>query len=103
MLTKTLVTRALLLRGVTNAANNMKQIKRNAGHGVWTYRVPPPLPSKRAIYLAEALGALAWYWILYHCITEPDHIFGEFTYVDPSTYTDEELGIPPDSVGSLRK
>ncbi|CAD0197492.1 unnamed protein product [Chrysodeixis includens] len=103
MLTRTLVSRAVLLRSMKNAADNVKQIKRNAGHGVWSYRVPPPMPSKSAIYLAQVLGGLCWWWILYHCLSEPDHIFGEFPYVDPSTYTDSELGIPPDSLGSLRK
>ncbi|XP_075972006.1 NADH dehydrogenase [ubiquinone] 1 beta subcomplex subunit 2, mitochondrial-like [Anticarsia gemmatalis] len=103
MLTKTLVSRALLLRSLKNAADNVKQSKRNAGHGVWTYRVPPPMPSKKSIWLSEILGGLAWYWILYHCVTEPGHIIGEFPYVDPSTYTDAELGIPPDSAGPLKK
>lgn len=28
---------------------------------------------------------------------------GEFPYIDPKTYTDEELGIPPDSAGSLKQ
>ncbi|KAJ8733369.1 hypothetical protein PYW08_001667 [Mythimna loreyi] len=103
MLTKTLVSRAILLRSLKNAAVNVKQAKRNAGHGVWSYRVPPPMPSKKTVFLAEVLGAVAWWWIFWHCITEPDHIFGEFKYIDPSTYTDEELGIPPDSDGPLKQ
>ncbi|PZC85588.1 NADH dehydrogenase [ubiquinone] 1 beta subcomplex subunit 2, mitochondrial [Helicoverpa armigera] len=103
MLTRTLVSRALLLRTLKNAADNVKQAKRNAGHGVWSYRVPPPLPSKKAILLAEGLGAFAWWWIFWHIITEPEHILGEFKYIDPRTYTDAELGIPPDSEGPLKK
>ena len=103
MLARTIVSRALLSRSTKLAADHVKQAKRNAGHGVWTYRVPPPLPSKRAIYLAEGLGGLCWFWILYHCATEPEHIYGEWPYIDPSTWTDEELGIPPDSEGPLRK
>lgn len=103
MLTRTLVSRGIFVRSLINATNNVKQIKRNAGHGVWSYRVPPPMPSKKSIWLAEILGGLAWWWILYHCATEPEHIFGEFPYIDPSTYTNEELGIPADSEGSLKQ
>ncbi|CAH1647070.1 unnamed protein product [Spodoptera littoralis] len=103
MLTRTLASRAVLLKAFKNAADNVKQAKRNSGHGTWTYRVPPPMPSRKSVLLAEGLGAVAWWWIFWHLITEPDHVFGEFPYVDPGSYTDEELGIPPDSEGSLRK
>lgn len=102
MLGKTLISRAILQRRLTNVANNLKQSKRNAGHGVWTYRVPPPLPSKRSVMTAQVIGGLCWWWILYHCVTEPGHIFGEWPYIDPSTWTNEELGIPPDSAGPLK-
>ncbi|XP_068631338.1 NADH dehydrogenase [ubiquinone] 1 beta subcomplex subunit 2, mitochondrial-like [Battus philenor] len=101
MLARALVKRAVLLRTSKTAADH--QIKRNGGHGSWTYRMPPPLPSKRATYLAEGLGGLCWYWILYHLATEPEHVYGEWPYIDPSTYCDLELGIPPDSEGPLRK
>ncbi|XP_013200175.1 NADH dehydrogenase [ubiquinone] 1 beta subcomplex subunit 2, mitochondrial [Amyelois transitella] len=102
MITKNLVSRALLIRTLKNIGENAKQTKRNAGHGVWSYRVPPPLPSKRAIIASNIMGGLCWYWILYHLATEPEHVFGEWPYVDPIEYTDEELGIPPDSVGPLK-
>ncbi|XP_059056649.1 NADH dehydrogenase [ubiquinone] 1 beta subcomplex subunit 2, mitochondrial-like [Achroia grisella] len=102
MLTRTLTSRAILLQNLKNVAENMKQSKRNAGHGVWTYRVPPPMPSKKITNLANGLGGLCWFWILYHLATEPEHVFGEFTYIDPSTWTDEELGIPPDTTGALK-
>ncbi|KAL0882275.1 hypothetical protein ABMA27_000802 [Loxostege sticticalis] len=103
MLTRTLASRALLLRAVKNATDNIKQTKRNAGHGVWTCRMPPPMPSKKVTTLANVLGGLAWWWILWHIATEPEHVYGEWPYVDPSTWTDEELGIPPDSYGPLKK
>ncbi|XP_004931111.2 NADH dehydrogenase [ubiquinone] 1 beta subcomplex subunit 2, mitochondrial-like [Bombyx mandarina] len=102
MLTRTLLTRAILLRRLQNAGDSLKQTKRNAGHGVWTYRVPPPMPSKKSIRLAQGLGGLCWWWILYHIATEPEHITGEWPYIDPSTWTDEELGIPPDSAGCIK-
>ncbi|KAI8424189.1 hypothetical protein MSG28_005885 [Choristoneura fumiferana] len=103
MLTKTLVSRALLLQCVTNAAKNAKQPKRNSGHGSWSYRVPPPMPSKSVEMRANIIGGLCWWWILYHIATEPEHVYGEWPYIDPSTWSDEELGIPPDAAGSLRK
>ncbi|CAG9795170.1 unnamed protein product [Diatraea saccharalis] len=103
MLTKSLATRALLLRIIKNSTDNLKQAKRNAGHGVWSYRVPPPMPSKKVTYITTGLGGIVWYWILYHIATEPEHIYGEWPYIDPSTWTDEELGIPDDSVGPLKK
>ncbi|XP_053603721.1 NADH dehydrogenase [ubiquinone] 1 beta subcomplex subunit 2, mitochondrial-like [Plodia interpunctella] len=102
MLTKNLVSKALLIRTLKNIGENAKQTKRNAGHGVWSYRVPPPTPSKRAIIGSNIIGGLCWWWILYHVATEPEHIYGEWPYIDPSTYTDEELGIPPDSAGPLK-
>ncbi|CAK1545848.1 unnamed protein product [Leptosia nina] len=102
MFTRPLLRRALLLRNLKHASENVSQV-RNAGHGTWTYRAPPPLASKRETMLAEVLGGLCWYWILYHLATEPEHIYGEWTYVDPSTWTNEELGIPDDSAGALKK
>ncbi|CAH2244167.1 NADH dehydrogenase [ubiquinone] 1 beta subcomplex subunit 2, mitochondrial-like [Pararge aegeria] len=101
MLGRNILSRAILLRTLKNAANNRNQI-RNGSHGVWSYRVPPPMPCKKTVYQAQILGGLCWWWILYHCATEPEHIYGEWPYVDPSTWTDEELGIPPDSVGPLK-
>ncbi|KAL4706605.1 hypothetical protein ACJJTC_009017 [Scirpophaga incertulas] len=102
MLTKSLASRTVFIQAFRNVVQN-KQIKRNAGHGVWTYRVPPPMPSKKSIYLANTFGGLAWFWILYHLATEPEHIYGEWKYIKPSTWTDEELGIPPDSAGPLKQ
>ncbi|XP_026321858.1 NADH dehydrogenase [ubiquinone] 1 beta subcomplex subunit 2, mitochondrial-like [Hyposmocoma kahamanoa] len=101
MLSRPLVSRVLLLRSLKNSADNVKQVKRNGSHGVWSYRVVPPMPSKRATLLAEVLGGFAWWWIFFHIFTEPEHVYGEWPYIDPSTWTDEELGIPPDSQGSL--
>ncbi|CAG4992089.1 unnamed protein product [Parnassius apollo] len=103
MLARTLVSRAILLRTAKTTADHAKQLKRNAGHGVWSYRVPPPMPSKRALAISQVLGGICWWWILYHIATEPEHIYGEWPYIDPSTWTDEELGIPPDSAGPLKQ
>ncbi|CAG4919271.1 unnamed protein product [Colias eurytheme] len=102
MLSRPLLKRALLLRTLKNAAEKAQQV-RNGHGGTWAYRVPPPMPSKREVMLAQGVGGLCWYWILYHIATEPEHIYGEWPYVDPSTWTNEELGIPDDSAGPLKK
>ncbi|MBN3318987.1 NDUB2 dehydrogenase, partial [Atractosteus spatula] len=39
-----------------------------------------------------------WFWILWHCWHDPDEVTGHFPWPDPSEWTDEELGIPPDDV-----
>merc|ERR1711874_373782 len=66
------------------------------GGGEWTYRIAAPKSSKKTLFKAEMVGAVMWWWILYHLLTEPEHITGEFPYPDPSAWTNEELGIPAD-------
>jgi len=34
-------------------------------------------------------------FVIYKCYSEPEHLLGEFEYPDYSTWTDEELGVPP--------
>ncbi|MPC47563.1 NADH dehydrogenase [ubiquinone] 1 beta subcomplex subunit 2, mitochondrial-like [Portunus trituberculatus] len=63
---------------------------------VWTYRTAPAAPSKTVTRRAEIVSSIMWWWILYHFMTDYEHITGEFAYPDPSLWTDEELGIPPD-------
>ncbi|XP_061711084.1 NADH dehydrogenase [ubiquinone] 1 beta subcomplex subunit 2, mitochondrial-like [Cydia pomonella] len=99
---RTVLSRALLLNSIRNTAKNSNQSTRNSGHGSWSYRVPPPLPSKSVEMKANIIGGLCWWWILHHIFTEPEHVYGEWPYIDPSTWTDSELGIPPDSAGPLK-
>lgn len=40
-----------------------------------------------------------WGCIIYHFINDLDLITGEYNTPDPNLWTDEELGIPPDSEG----
>ncbi|PSN40136.1 NADH dehydrogenase [ubiquinone] 1 beta subcomplex subunit 2 [Blattella germanica] len=63
---------------------------------VWSYRVPQPPQPKYIRVLAEVIGGTMWWWIFWHLWHEWGHIVGEFDYPDPSKWTDEELGIPPD-------
>ncbi|KAK7089740.1 NADH dehydrogenase [ubiquinone] 1 beta subcomplex subunit 2, mitochondrial-like [Littorina saxatilis] len=67
--------------------------------GTWYYRRIAPDPPKSVMFKAEFLGFVMWYWMLYHCWKEPEHITGHFEYPNPSKWTDEELGIPPDEEG----
>ncbi|XP_067119617.1 NADH dehydrogenase [ubiquinone] 1 beta subcomplex subunit 2, mitochondrial-like [Centruroides vittatus] len=75
--------------------SNLKlQIRK--GHGQWTYRAPQPPPERKNVILAEIIGGLAWWWVLWHLWHEWGHIVGEFPYPEPSKWTDEELGILPE-------
>ncbi|KAL5009779.1 hypothetical protein ScPMuIL_012084 [Solemya velum] len=66
--------------------------------GQFVYRTSAPAASKKTLFKAEVIGFLLWYWILYHIWYEPEHLIGHYEYPDPSKWTDEELGIPPDDV-----
>ncbi|XP_034258651.1 NADH dehydrogenase [ubiquinone] 1 beta subcomplex subunit 2, mitochondrial [Pantherophis guttatus] len=71
---------------------------RRASEGVHVnteYRqfVPPP---RFAVVIGEASSGLMWFWILWRFWHDPDEVLGHFPFPDPSLWTDEELGIPPD-------
>uniref|UniRef100_F6UE48 NADH dehydrogenase [ubiquinone] 1 beta subcomplex subunit 2, mitochondrial n=1 Tax=Monodelphis domestica TaxID=13616 RepID=F6UE48_MONDO len=55
-----------------------------------------PQLTKSPMFHAELLKATIWFWIL--CCFQHDSYaaLGHFPYPDPSKWTDEELGIPPD-------
>ncbi|KAM6436835.1 NADH dehydrogenase [ubiquinone] 1 beta subcomplex subunit 2, mitochondrial isoform 1-T2 [Liasis olivaceus] len=57
--------------------------------------VPPP---RYPVIVSEVLTGLMWFWILWRFWHDSDEVLGHFPYPDPSTWTDEELGIPPDDV-----
>lgn len=84
-----------LLKLTGGTSNQVIQTIRQSSH-VINYRCPPPKPSKTCIIVAEGVQGFAWWWVLWHFWTEPEHIFGEFEFPDPSKWTDEELGIPSD-------
>ncbi|XP_062991134.1 NADH dehydrogenase [ubiquinone] 1 beta subcomplex subunit 2, mitochondrial [Elgaria multicarinata webbii] len=71
---------------------------RRASEGVHIeprYRQFPELTRSQVIK-AELLSSFMWFWILWHFWHDPDAVLGHFPYPDPSKWTDEELGIPPD-------
>ncbi|KAI5722752.1 hypothetical protein M8J76_013062 [Diaphorina citri] len=53
---------------------------------------------KKNITVANLAGGCLWCWILWHIWHDYGHITGHFYPPDPSQWTDEELGIPPDDV-----
>ncbi|CAO2644287.1 NADH dehydrogenase [ubiquinone] 1 beta subcomplex subunit 2, mitochondrial [Lemmus lemmus] len=59
----------------------------HAGGGV---HIPPK------VIHGEFLSSLMWFWILWRFWHDSDAVLGHFSYPDPSQWTDEELGIPPD-------
>uniref|UniRef100_A0A8C9UX29 NADH dehydrogenase [ubiquinone] 1 beta subcomplex subunit 2, mitochondrial n=2 Tax=Rodentia TaxID=9989 RepID=A0A8C9UX29_SPEDA len=69
-----------------------------AGGGVHIeprYRQFPQL-TRYQVILGEFFSATMWFWILWRFWHDSDAVLGHFTYPDPSQWTDEELGIPPD-------
>ncbi|XP_046738032.1 NADH dehydrogenase [ubiquinone] 1 beta subcomplex subunit 2, mitochondrial-like [Diprion similis] len=79
-----------------NRNHNLQQTRN--GHGGVVYRLPAPTPHKKITISTEVVAGIAWWWILWHLWHDYEHITGEFEYPDPSKWTDEELGIPPDDV-----
>ncbi|CAH1799466.1 unnamed protein product, partial [Owenia fusiformis] len=69
---------------------------RNMSLYPWRYRVLSTPPSSVTMLKAEMIGGFFWFWVLYHCYKQPEHIVGHWDYPDPSKWTDKELGIPPD-------
>ncbi|BFZ24641.1 hypothetical protein BsWGS_27680 [Bradybaena similaris] len=67
---------------------------RNAGGAI--YRAAAFKESPSVYYAGEVLSFILWYWILYHCWFEWEHLAPPYKYPDPSTFTNEELGIPAD-------
>ncbi|CAD6215932.1 GSCOCG00004234001-RA-CDS [Cotesia congregata] len=67
---------------------------RNSG-GECFYRQVPDA-SKAEMIAAHTVGGVTWWWILWHLWHDWGHIVGEFPYPEPTEWTDQELGIPPD-------
>ncbi|KAK3734892.1 hypothetical protein RRG08_038917 [Elysia crispata] len=83
---------ALLRKSPTESVR--KPTVRNAG--TITYRAHAVKDTGLAHYLGEGISFFFWYWILYHCWFEFDHLVPPHEYPDPTKFTNEELGIPPD-------
>ena len=79
-------------------------LRRKGGDEGWSYRAECPRPKKGSgidIMATVAMTYIYW-WMFWHMFTEPGHMFGgsrfgEFDYPEPTEWTDEELGIPPDN------
>ncbi|XP_053110760.1 NADH dehydrogenase [ubiquinone] 1 beta subcomplex subunit 2, mitochondrial [Hemicordylus capensis] len=87
---------ALVLRS-RGGASRASGVRRASGevHIEPRYRQFPELTKSQQIK-AEVLSSMMWFWILWHFWHDPDAVLGHFPYPDPSQWTDEELGIPPD-------
>uniref|UniRef100_A0A8C5Q9W2 NADH dehydrogenase [ubiquinone] 1 beta subcomplex subunit 2, mitochondrial n=1 Tax=Leptobrachium leishanense TaxID=445787 RepID=A0A8C5Q9W2_9ANUR len=72
---------------------------RNAGGGGVhiepRYRQFPEL-TKSQVWHAEFISSFMWFWILWHLWHDTDAVLGHFEYPDPSKWTDEEIGMPPE-------
>ncbi|KAL0121832.1 hypothetical protein PUN28_006947 [Cardiocondyla obscurior] len=95
-----LISRGLNLLKLSCRSNKYKVSATNTriirlSHDNHSYRDFPPV-EKGWVYAAEFFGGLMWWWVLWHLWHDYGHIIGEFPYPEPSKWTDEELGIPPD-------
>ncbi|CAG7817941.1 unnamed protein product [Allacma fusca] len=88
----TLVAKTGLRRGFKNFSTS---VVRNEEHGEWTYRGKQRAP-KFNLNFATCCGVFAWWWVSWHVFSDYGHVVGHFDFVDAKTWTDEELGIPPD-------
>lgn len=61
----------------------------------WVYRVPKTKHPKINMIMSEGIMAVMWYWVMFHCWYDYEHLIGHYDYPDPSKWTDAELGIPP--------
>lgn len=77
-----------------NRGNSGRVLQNIRSSHFLNYRCAPPPASKNLVRMAEITQGFMWWWILWHLWTEPDHVYGEFEYPDPSKWTDAELGIP---------
>uniref|UniRef100_A0A8I6A5D4 NADH dehydrogenase [ubiquinone] 1 beta subcomplex subunit 2, mitochondrial n=1 Tax=Rattus norvegicus TaxID=10116 RepID=A0A8I6A5D4_RAT len=71
---------------------------RHAGSGVHVQprdREFPQLTQSQVIH-GEVLSSLMWFWVLWRFWHDSDAVLGHFSHPDPSQWTDEESGIPPD-------
>uniref|UniRef100_UPI00253FA946 NADH dehydrogenase [ubiquinone] 1 beta subcomplex subunit 2, mitochondrial n=1 Tax=Euleptes europaea TaxID=460621 RepID=UPI00253FA946 len=89
-----LVAHLLRARGGPGAAPGPRRASGEA-HGPFRYRQFPEL-TRSQIIKGELLSGFMWFWILWHFWHNSDLVLGHFPYPDPSKWTDEELGIPPD-------
>jgi NADH dehydrogenase (ubiquinone) 1 beta subcomplex subunit 2 len=72
--------------------------RRGGGLDGWVYRRQAARPEKGGFIdvAATLVMTYIYWWIFWHLFTEPGHVFGEWEFPDPTQWTDEELGIPPD-------
>ncbi|XP_060563887.1 NADH dehydrogenase [ubiquinone] 1 beta subcomplex subunit 2, mitochondrial-like [Ruditapes philippinarum] len=86
-------------RPLCRAKNINKNSKRN---GIWdadapqTYREQLTYFPPWVVVLCTAVPAVVTTYIGYNMYRHPQHYLGEFPKMEPSLWTDEELGIPPD-------
>ncbi|CAI9542894.1 unnamed protein product [Staurois parvus] len=77
------------------AARRQTGVRQAGDHAEVSYRQLKQ-GNKSQFIQSEMLGGFMWFWLLWHFWHEPSTVFGHFPYPDPSKWTDEELGIPPE-------
>jgi len=86
--------RQVVRKALTKSVGNVSVNSVRQASGVWMYRRVGPLDSKADIVQVTSFMSFVWYWVFYHCLTEPEHLYGHWIPPKPKEFTDAELGIP---------
>lgn len=86
-----------------NKFANISETTRRGYHyaekgGTYRLMIPPPPYNNIQWKCVRATSTFVWTWVFYNLWYEPEFLLGHIAFQppDPSTFTDEELGIPPD-------
>lgn len=63
----------------------------------YIYRTPTAGTTYIDRCMTKLISAILWFWFTYNMYYHPGHIFGHWYMPYLHEFTDEELGIPPDS------
>ncbi|CAF0897595.1 unnamed protein product [Didymodactylos carnosus] len=76
-----------------------KYVPNHGEKTVWVpYRTHAKLSAMWEYHAALVFVIWMWWYVFYRFSKEPEYLLGHIYMPDPSQFTDEELGIPPDDV-----
>lgn len=73
--------------------------------GYYTYRENFEMPPwyNKETFTTKWMMRLFWFYFFINLYNDPGVLLGHHTFPDPSKWTDEELGIPPEDIGSYKE
>lgn len=88
---------ALAKRTPANVITALRNITttsvKNSG-APWIYRRRNQIADKATVFQVTAITSGMWYWIFYHVLSEPEHLYGHWIPPSPATWSDADLGVP---------